>query len=80
MKTIKKYLTVTEANSIILSNLPIKRGEKVEVIIHYQQNSKDRDITKLKKLFDETQALPHLKNISEEEVLDEIEMARDFNR
>jgi hypothetical protein len=34
------------------------------------------DIGKLKKLFDETQALPHLKNISEQEISDEIKTVK----
>ncbi len=76
MNAYKTYVTVTESQELILSNLPFKPGQKVEVIVLAEDAQKQDVSRRLKKLFDETQAIPGIKDITEEEIAAEIEAYR----
>ncbi len=80
MTSYKTYLTVDESNQIIVSNLPFKPGQKVEVRIEVVDENKQPLVKKLQNLFKEIQALPSSKNITEEEIVAEIEDYRQQSR
>ncbi len=74
MQAYKKNITIKESNSITLSNLPFKKGQKVEIVILVKEESiKPSHINEVKKLFKETQSLTQIKNLSEEDIRLEIE-------
>ena len=76
MNAYKTYVTVTESQELVLSNLPFKPGQKVEVIV-LAEDDKRKDVSqKLKQLFDETQAIPGIQDITEEEIQAEIDAYR----
>jgi hypothetical protein len=76
MNAYKTYVTVTESQELVLSNLPFQPGQKVEVIV-IAEDDKRKDLSQtFKKLFDETQAIPGIQDITEEEIAAEIEAYR----
>jgi flagellar biosynthesis/type III secretory pathway chaperone len=76
MTSYKTYLIVDESNQIIVSNLPFKPGQKVQVRIEVVDENKQPLVKELQNLFKEIQALPSSKNITEEEIVAEIEAYR----
>jgi hypothetical protein len=76
MNAYKTYVTVTESKELVLSNLPFKPGQKVEVIVIAEDDQRKDLSQKFKKLFDETQAIPGIQDIIEEEIAAEIEAYR----
>ncbi|MBW4509581.1 MAG: hypothetical protein KME64_24155 [Scytonematopsis contorta HA4267-MV1] len=76
MNAYKKYITVEDPNHLVLSGLPFKAGQRVEIIILSDDNPRDEISQKLKDLFDKTQALPEVQDITEEEIAAEIEAYR----
>ena len=76
MNAYKTYVTVTESQELVLSNLPFQPGQKVEVIVLAEDDKRKYLSQKFKKLFDETQAIPGIQDITEEEITAEIEAYR----
>lgn len=76
MNAYKTYVTVTDSQELVLSNLPFKPGQKVEVIVLSEDETRKDVSQRLKQLFDETQAIPGIKDITEEEIKAEIEAYR----
>ncbi|MGF1933578.1 MAG: hypothetical protein RM347_004170 [Nostoc sp. ChiQUE02] len=73
MNAYKKYITITDPNQVILSDLPFQVGQRVEIIILAEDNPRTEISKKLKDLFDKTQSLPGVQNITETEISAEIE-------
>ncbi|MDB9322885.1 MULTISPECIES: hypothetical protein [Cyanophyceae] len=76
MNAYKKYITITDPRQVILSDLPFQAGQRVEIIILAEDNPKAEISKKLKDLFDKTQSLPGLQDITETEIEAEIEAYR----
>ena len=76
MNAYKKYITIEDPNQVVLSNLPFQPGQRVEVIILAEDNERAALSQKLRDLFDKTQALPGVQELSEEEIAAEIEAYR----
>ena len=76
MNAYKTYVTVTDSQELVLSNLPFKPGQKVEVIVLSEDETRKDVSQRLKQLFDETQAIPGIQDITEEEIKAEIEAYR----
>ncbi|PSB29972.1 hypothetical protein [Chlorogloea sp. CCALA 695] len=72
MNAYKKYITIEDPNHVVLSDLPFKPGQRVEVII-LAADSKRAISEELRDLFDRTQALPGVQDIREDEIAAEIE-------
>ena len=76
MNAYKKYITIEDPNRVILSDLPFKPGQRVEIIILSEDNERVALAQKLRELFKETQAL-HVDNpMTEDEIAAEIEAYR----
>ena len=75
MNAYKKYITIEDPNHVVLSDLPFKPGQRVEVII-LAEDSKRAISEELRDLFDRTQAIPGVQDITEEEIAAEIEAYR----
>ncbi len=77
MKAYKTYSTITDAKQVILSDVPFNVGEKVEIVVLAAENgSREERVQKLKSLFGETQSLPQVRALSEEDILREVEAYR----
>lgn len=77
MTAYKKYITIKDPKSLVLTDLPFKQGQVVEVVVIAQDNVESAErVRGLQALLNETQALPQAKAISEEEIAAEIEAYR----
>jgi len=76
MQAYKTFLTIQNPNQVVLSNLPFKQGQKVEILVLANDETGQDQIQQLKSLFKETQSLPQIKSLSEEEILDEVKAHR----
>ena len=76
MNAYKKYITIEDPNRVILSDLPFKPGQRVEVIILSEDNERVALSQKLRELFKETQAIHADNPMTEEEIAAEIEAYR----
>ncbi|MEK6284819.1 MAG: hypothetical protein AABO57_03690 [Acidobacteriota bacterium] len=77
MTAYKKYVTIKDPKSLVLTDLPFKQGQVVEVVVIAQDNGElEERVRGLQALLKETQALPQAKAISEDEIAAEIEAYR----
>ncbi len=77
MKAYKTYSTVSELRQVILSDVPFRVGEKVEIVVLTVEDSdRSERVRKLKNLFKETQSLPQIQTLSEDDILREVEAYR----
>ena len=77
MKAYKTYSTVTNSKQVVLSDVPFRVGEKVEIVVLTTENGERSErVRKLKNLFRETQNLPQIQAISEDDILREVEAYR----
>ena len=71
MQAYKTVATMQKKHRLVLENIPFPVGQQVEVVILTQPSTNIR-VTQIKALFAETQALPQIQSISEEDIADEI--------
>ena len=77
MKAYRTYLTITDQKQIVLSNVPFRVGEKVEIVVLAAEDSNRAErIRQLQELFKETQSLPQAQTLSEDDILREVEAYR----
>lgn len=77
MTAYKKYVTIKDPKSLVLTDLPFKQGQVVEVVVIAQDNgAAEERVRDLQTLLKETQALPQAKAISEDDIAAEIEAYR----
>jgi antitoxin ParD1/3/4 len=76
MNAYKKYITIEDPNHMVLSGLPFKAGQRVEVIILAEDKERETLAEKLRQLFKETQALHQDNPLTDEEIATEIEAYR----
>lgn len=77
MTAYKKYVTIKDPKSLVLTDLPFKQGQVVQVVVIAQDNGESEDsVRDLHALLKETQALPRAQAISEDEIAAEIEAYR----
>ena len=69
--TYKTRVTIQEPNRLVLTNLPFRPGQRVEVVVIDEGERAER-LGALKALLAKTQALPQARTISEEEIAAEI--------
>ncbi|MEH2078433.1 MAG: hypothetical protein V7K57_29270 [Nostoc sp.] len=76
MNAYKTYITIEDPKQLVLSDLPFKAGQRVEVIILTDDNQRVTLAEELKKLFKKIQAI-HVDNpLTDEEIAAEIEAYR----
>jgi hypothetical protein len=76
MNAYKKHITIEDPNNVVLSGLPFQPGQRVEIIILASENPRAEISQKLRNLFDKTQEIPGIQDITEEEIAAEIEAYR----
>jgi hypothetical protein len=69
----KKYVTITDPDRLVLSGLPFRAGQRVEVLL-IAETTTDRAarVQELRELLQTTQELPAAQAISEAEIAAEI--------
>lgn len=77
MKAYKTYSIITDTKQVVLSDVPFRAGEKVEILVFSADNGDhDERVRKLKDLFRETQSLPQIQALSEDDILREVKAYR----
>jgi hypothetical protein len=72
MMAYRQYVTVQDPKRIVLSNLPFRAGQRVEVVVIAEEEQPAARVQELRALFKTTQALPQAQAITEEEIAAEI--------
>lgn len=76
MKAYKKNIIIEDPNNVVLSGLPFRPGQRVEITISVEENSRAEMSQKFRNLFDKTQEIPGIQEITEAEIAAEIEAYR----
>ena len=71
MRAYKTHLTVKDPKQVVLTDLPFRAGQRVEVLI-LQEDSSDSAVRDFELLLKETQSLPQTQAISEADITAEI--------
>ncbi|MGB8645391.1 MAG: hypothetical protein WCF84_09140 [Anaerolineae bacterium] len=72
----KRYVTIQDPDRIVLSGLPFRPGQRVEVVVIADEDETAARVQSLKRLFAETQGLPQARTITDEEIAAEIKAYR----
>ena len=77
MNAYKTSTVITPSKQVILSDMPFSVGDKVEIVVSRSENGSRSDrVRKLKALFKKTQTLPQVRDLTEDEILREVEAHR----
>lgn len=77
MQTYRKKLVIEGPKRVVLTDLPFRAGQTVEVLVLEEEADRERRVEDLKRLLKDTQALTQLKSITEEEIAAEIAAYRE---
>ena len=72
MMAYRRYVTVQDPRQIVLSDVPFRAGQRVEVVVIAEEEQPAARVQELRALFKTTQALPQAQAITEEEIAAEI--------
>lgn len=76
MQAYRTKIKIKDPKQLILSNLPFRSGQIVEVLVLAQDEEREAAVPEFKALFKETQSLPQVIALSDEDILAEIEAYR----
>jgi hypothetical protein len=76
MNAYKTYITIENPKQVVLSDLPFQIGQRVEIIVLAEDNPQDTISNKVRNLFDKTQAIPGVEEVTDEDIAAEIEAYR----
>ena len=76
MLAYKQYVTISDPSKMELTNLPFRKGQRIEVVMIADDDDRAVRVEELRNLFKNTQALPHIQAISEDMIAEEIEKYR----
>lgn len=76
MNTYRRRLVVQDPKQIVLSDVPFQTGQEVEVILRSTERSAIERKNDLRALLKNTQSLPQIQTLTEEDILAEIEAYR----
>lgn len=72
MQAYRRYLTVSDSKQVVLNDVPFQPGQRVEVLV-LTTNEADRGAAQeLEALFKETQSLPQVQALTDEEIAAEV--------
>ena len=72
MTPYRTIITVDNPSEIVLTNVPVEAGDRVEVVVRKSCNERVAAVERMKKLLSETQALPQLQSITDDVIAAEI--------
>ncbi|MEK6304270.1 MAG: hypothetical protein AABO41_26575 [Acidobacteriota bacterium] len=77
MTAYKRYVRIKESNSLLLTDLPFKPGQVVEVVVIAQNGDESEErVRDLQAMLNDTQALPAARAMSEDDIAAEVEAYR----
>ncbi|MHB8708744.1 MAG: hypothetical protein ACYC9I_07705 [Desulfuromonadales bacterium] len=76
MLAYKKYVTIDDPAKVELTDLPFRKGQRVEVVMIAEDDERTARVEKLRALFRETQSLPQVQAISDDMIAEEVEAYR----
>lgn len=71
MRAYKTHLTVNDPKQVVLTDLPFRTGQRIEVLI-LREDSSENAVRDFEMLLKETQSLPQAQAISEADIAAEI--------
>ncbi|HEX6287830.1 MAG TPA: hypothetical protein VFZ66_01495 [Herpetosiphonaceae bacterium] len=77
MKAYRTYLTVTDAKQVVLNDVPFQPGQRVEVLVLTTGETDPAAVQELQALLAETQALPQIQALTDDDIAAEIAAYRD---
>ena len=72
MQAYRTHLVIENPQRVTLSNLPFRPGQYVGVLFLDHDESRATAVQELKALLKETQSLPHIQTLSEDDIAVEI--------
>lgn len=72
----KQYITITDPARMELTNLPFRKGQRIEVVMIAEDDNKSAQLDELRALFKKTQALPQVQALTDDMIAEEIEAYR----
>jgi len=76
MQAYRTHLIIENPKTVTLSDLPFRPGQYVEVLLIAQDDERANLANELSALLKETQALPQVRSLTEEEIAAEIAQQR----
>ncbi len=76
MKAYRTYLTIKDPKQIVLSNVPFRPGQQVEIVVLAADEDNVARVRELKDLFKATQSLAQAQTLTEDEIMQEVEAYR----
>lgn len=76
MKAYRTYLTIKDPKQVILSNVPFRPGEQVEIVVLAADGDNAARVRALEDLFKATQSLALAQSLTEDEIMREVEAYR----
>ena len=77
MQAYKTNVVITDSECLVLTGLPFKVGQRVEVVVTEESEiERQTRLAEMKKLFKEMQAIAEIRGITEEDITREIENYR----
>lgn len=72
----KQYITITDPAKMELTNLPFRKGQRIEVVMIAEDDNKSAQLDELRVLFKKTQVLPQVQALTDDMIAEEIEAYR----
>jgi len=76
MAAYRKQVTIKNPKRVVLSDLPLKARDQVEIVIEREQKGRSAKAGAWGKLFEKIDRLPRARRVSEEEIAKEIRALR----
>ena len=76
MRSYKKYVVIEDPHRVVLSDLPFKAGQRVEVVMIADEPQAAARLVTLHTFLTSTQTLPQARNLKEADIAAEVAAAR----
>ncbi len=76
MQLYRTVITVDDPSQIVLNNVPVQPGDRVEIVVRSESDRESAVCERAKQLLQKTHSLPQLESISEEDIAAEIAACR----
>lgn len=72
MQAYRRYLTVSDSKQVVLDDVPFQPGQRVEVLVLVTDEAHHAATQELEALLKETQALPQIQALTDEDIATEV--------
>jgi hypothetical protein len=72
MEAYRTYVTIKDPQQVVLENVPFRPGQRVEVLLIASKSDEMGRSPGIQALFKETQSLPQIRSLSEEDIAEEV--------